>query len=359
MKIGIIGLPNSGKTTVFNALTRSEKPAEAFTSGQVSVHTAVVDVPDGRVDILSHMFNPEKTTYATVLYNDVSGFGKGRGATDIGGALLNAVANNDALMLVARAFEDENIVHPEDSIDPLRDLDMLESELILSDMALIEKRLERLVVTQKKGTAEEKKRMAYEAELLADFMAKLEEEMPLRDVEISVEDRRLIGGYGFLSLKPLLRVINGGEQGEASYVSQSGADLGEDILYLQGRLEAEIAVMEPEESAEFLAEYGIVEPGLNRAIRHSYNMLGQEAFFTVGEDEVRAWGMPSGTKANEAAGIIHTDLQRGFIRAETISYDDLIAAGGLVEARKQGSQRLEGKDYVVQDGDVLAIRYNI
>ncbi len=359
MKIGIIGLPNSGKTTVFNALTRSEKPAEAFSSGQVAVHTAVVEVPDPRVDTLSAMFKPEKTTYATVVYNDISGFGKDRGATDIGGALLNAVANNDALMLVVRAFEDENIVHPEDSIDPMRDLSMLEGELMLSDMAIIEKRLERLVGAQKKGTAEEKKRLAHEADLLTSFMAQLEEEIPLRDVDISEDDRKLMGGYGFLSLKPLLRIINGGEEDEIEYRARSGVDYGDDVLYLQGRLEAEIAVMEPAEAAEFLAEYSIDEPGLNRAIRHSYRMLGQETFFTVGEDEVRAWGMPAGTKANEAAGLIHTDLQRGFIRAETISYEDLINAGGLVEARKQGKQRLEGKEYVVQDGDILAIRYNI
>ncbi len=357
MKIGIIGLPNGGKTTVFNTMTRSEKPAEAFSSGQVAVHTAVVEVPDPRVGVLSEMFAPEKTTYATITFNDVSGFGKGRGSTDIGGALLNAVSVNDALMLVARAFEDENVAHPEDTIDPVRDLSMIESELILSDMTVIEKRLERLATTSKKGTPEEKKRMAQEAELLARLMEELEEEAPLREVALSEAERKLIGGYGFLSLKPLLRIINGDEDDEGdAYVDEAA---GDNILFLRGQLEAEIAQMAPEETAAFLAEFGIAEPGLHRAIRMCYRMTGRETFFTVGEDEVRAWSMPAGTKAMDAAGLIHTDLQRGFIRAETVAYRDLTGCGGMAEARKQGKLRLEGKEYIVQDGDVLAIRYNV
>jgi GTP-binding protein YchF len=357
MKIGMIGLPNSGKTTVFNALTRSEKPVEAYSSGQVAVHTAVVEVPDPRVDVLSRLFQPEKTTYATTTFNDISGFGKGRGSTDIGGALLNAVALNDALMLVVRAFEDENVPHPEDSIDPVRDLQMVESELLLSDMTVIEKRLERLATQAKRGTPEEKKRMAAEVELLSRLMEELELERPLRDVELTEPERKLIGGYGFLSLKPLLRIVNGGDEDDPADHDYGFA--GEDILFLRGQLEAEIAQMDAEESAEFLAEYGIDEPGLNRAIRMCYRMTGRETFFTVGEDEVRAWSMPAGSKAVEAAGIIHTDLERGFIRAETVSYADLLECGGLAAARKLGKLRLEGKQYVVQDGDVLAIRYNL
>ena len=365
MKIGIIGLPNSGKTTVFNALTRSEKPAAAFTSGQVAVHTAVVDVPDPRVDTLSAMFNPEKTTYATVTFNDVSGFGAGKGTSDIGGALLNAIASNDALMLVVRAFVDENVSHPEDSVDAARDMAMVESELILNDMTVIDKRLERLANPKKRGSGDEQKRSAQEAELLSRLMEALEAEIPLREVELTEAERRLIAGYGFLSLKPFLRVVNCGDleagaaddEGTRADVECAGFD--DDVLCISGQLEAEIAQMEPEDSAAFLAEYGIAEPGLNRAIRLSYRMTGLETMFTVGEDEVRAWSIRAGSKAVEAAGAIHTDLQRGFIRAETVSYDDLVTCGSLAEARKQGKFRLEGKDYIVQDGDVLSIRYNV
>ncbi len=356
MEIGIIGWPNSGKTTIFNALTRSETSTAAFSSGQLEVHTAVVEVPDVRVDRLSAMFKPKKTIYATVTYNDIAGLGKGAGKSGIGGALLNAIAANDALMLVARAFEDEGVPNPENSVDPVRDLAMMEAELILNDMTVIDNRLERLSGGKSRGTLEERKRMAAEEELLTRLMQTLETETPLREMELSEAELKSLGGFGLLSLKPLLRVINGGDEDDASAYAEA---LDERTMFLRGRLEAEIAQMDADEAVEFLADFGIEEPGLNRAIRIGYRMLGLESFFTVGEDEVRAWTVREGTLAPVAAGVIHTDLQKGFIRAETISYDELIAAGGLVEARKQGKLRLEGKEYVVQDGDILNIRYNL
>ncbi len=356
MEIGIIGWPNSGKTTIFNALTRSETSTAAFSSGQLEVHTAVVEVPDVRVDRLSAMFKPKKTIYATVTYNDIAGLGKGAGKSGIGGALLNAIAANDALMLVARAFEDEGVPNPENSVDPVRDLAMMEAELILNDMTVIDNRLERLSGGKSRGTPEERKRMAAEEELLTRLMQTLETETPLREMELSEAELKSLGGFGLLSLKPLLRVINGGDEDDASAYAEA---LDERTMFLRGRLEAEIAQMDVDEAVEFLADFGIEEPGLNRAIRIGYRMLGLESFFTVGEDEVRAWTVREGTLAPVAAGVIHTDLQKGFIRAETISYDELIAAGGLVEARKQGKLRLEGKEYVVQDGDILNIRYNL
>ena len=356
MEIGIIGLPNSGKTTIFNALTRSVTSTAAFSSGQLEVHTAVVNVPDPRVDRLSALFNPKKTTYATVTYNDIAGLGKGAGKSGIGGALLNAIAANDALMLVARAFEDEGVPHPENSVDPVRDLAMMEAELILNDMTVIDNRLERLASGKSRGTPEERKRLAAEEELLARLMQTLEAEAPLRDMELAESELKSLGGFGLLSLKPLLRVINGADDDEEFAYADA---LDERTMFLRGRLEAEIAQMAPDEAAEFLADFGIEEPGLDRAIRIGYRMLGLESFFTVGDDEVRAWTVRRGTPAPIAAGVIHTDLQKGFIRAETTSYDELIAAGSLVEARKQGRLRLEGKEYVVQDGDILNIRYNL
>jgi GTP-binding protein YchF len=355
MEIAIIGLPNSGKTTIFNALTRSDMPTNAFTSGQLEVHTAVVDVPDERVDRLTEMFKPKRTIYAQVTYNDIAGFDKGQGKTGLSGPLLNAIAANEALMLVARAFEDENLPHIAGSVDAARDLETMESELILNDMTVIDRRLERLKGQKLRGTPEERKRMADEEMLLQRLFSALEELHPLRDVEISEEERRMLGGFGLLSLKPILRVVNAGDDDSEE---KFAALLDERTLVLRGRLEAEIAQMSPDEATEFLADFGISEPGLNRAIRYCYDMLGLESFFTVGEDEVRAWTVERGTHAPVAAGVIHSDLQKGFIRAETIAYADLMALGSMAEARKHGKLRLEGKEYVVQDGDILNIRHS-
>ena len=356
MEIGIIGLPNSGKTTIFNALTRSHTATAAFSSGQLEVHTAVVDVPDPRVDDLSAMFKPKRTIYAQVTYNDIAGLGKGAGKSGISGPLLNAIAANDALLLVVRAFEDEGVPHPDNTIDPARDLEVMEAELILNDMTVVDRRLERLKGMKLRGTPEERKRMAIEEELMQRLWAVLEEERGLREVELTDEERRMLGGFGLLSLKPLLRVINAGDDAQDA---DFAALMDGRTLVLRGKLEAEIAQMSADEAREFLADFGITEPGLNRAIRFCYDMLGLESFFTVGEDEVRAWTVKRGALAPEAAGVIHTDLQKGFIRAETISYADLMAMGGMAEARKHGKLRLEGKEYVVQNGDILNIRFNL
>lgn len=356
MQIGIIGLPNSGKTTIYNALTRSDSETEAFSSGLVEVNTAVVEVPDPRVDDMSALFKPKKTTYAQVIYNDIAGFGKGAAKSGIAGPLLNAIAANDALMLVVRAFEDENVSHPDDSVDPARDLEAMETEMILNDMTIIERRLERLAATKHRGTPEDRKKLEYEDGVMHELMAVLEEETPLRDVELSEDDQKMLAGFGFLSMKPILRVINAGDDAdEAAYTDL----LDERTLVLRGQVEAEIAQMDPEEATEFLADFGIEEPGLNRAIALCYSMMGLQSFFTVGEDEVRAWTGSVGMTAPRAAGVIHTDLQRGFIRAETFTYDDLMVAGSMAELRKQGKLRLEGKEYIVQDGDIMNIRFNI
>ncbi|MCY4081397.1 MAG: DUF933 domain-containing protein [Caldilineaceae bacterium] len=357
MRIGIVGGPNSGKTTIFNALTRSATAATAYSSGRLEVHTAVVDVPDSRLGFLAEMFAPRKAIYAQVTYNDIAGLTSDTAnAGQIRGPLLNAIAANDALLLVARAFNDPNVPHTNDQIDPGADLTAMEAEFLLNDMVTIEGRLERIGAQRSRGPVEERQRLAHEEALLSRLYPYLEEGTPLREATLSAEEMKLLGGFGFLSLKPVLRVVNSGDDDEEDSFSHL---LDDKTFLLRGRLEAEIAQMAPEEAEEFLVEFGIAEPGLNRAIRRCYGLLGLISFFTIGDNEVRAWAVSAGAKAPEAAGIVHTDMQKGFIRAETVHFDSLRDAGSMAAARGQGLLRLEGKEYLVQDGDILNIRFNV
>ncbi len=362
MQLAIIGLPNSSKTTVFNVLTRGTLETTAYSSGVFTVHTAVVDVPDARVDRLSAMFHPRKTTYAQVTYADVAGLAKGVSEGGLSGPLLNTISQSDALLHVVRAFQDPDVPHVEGDVNPRRDIDIIDGELLLSDLIIVERRIERLQAQLKKG-GDKQVRAANEAELelFERLHAHLETDAPLRDMELPPAEHKMLRNYGLLTLKPLLIVLNVGDDPAEPALAQV-ADYRHartEMAALHGRLEMEMAQMAPDEAAEFLASYGIEEPGLNRVIRLSYALLGLESFFTVGEDEVRAWTIAVGTPAVEAAGVIHTDLARGFIRAEVISYDALISAGSLAAARQHGLLRLEGKDYIVQDGDILNIRFNI
>ena len=357
MRIGIVGGPNSGKTTIFNALTRSATAATAYSSGQLEVHTAVVDVPDSRLEFLAQMFAPRKAVFAQVTYNDIAGLTGNLGrAGQIGGPLLNAIAANDALLLVGRAFDDPNLPHPDDRIDPCADLEAMEADFLLNDMVTIESRLERIAAQRSRGPVEERQRLAHEEALLSRLYPPLEEGIPLRDATLSPEEMKLLGGFGFLSLKPVLRAINAGDDVEEKSYSHI---LDEKTFFLRGRLEAEIAQMAPDEADEFLVEFGIAELSLNLAIRRCYRLLGLISFFTIGDNEVRAWAVSAGSKAPEAAGVVHTDMQKGFIRAETVHFDSLKDAGSMAAARSQGLLRLEGKEYLVQDGDILNIRFNV
>ncbi len=362
MQIGIVGLPNSTKTTIFNALTRSQAQTSAFSTGQVETNVAMVDVPDTRVDRLSAMFKPRKTTYARIQYNDIAGLKVGIGREGgMSGVLLNAISPNDALLHVVRAFQDDEVPHPEGTVDPARDLAALDFEFLFSDLAVVERRMERLSRDlAKKGGAAERQADREEFDLLMRIKENLEQEIPLRDMDLTLEEQKRLRGYQPLTLKPVLVVLNVGEQGSDNpdnYVRYKHRHSA--VICLHGGLEMEIAQLDTQEAALFLAEYGIAEPGLNRLIRQSYQLLGLHSFLTVGEDEVRAWTIPVGAAALEAAGTIHSDLARGFIRAEVVAYNDLIATGSLAEARKQGKLRLEGRDYVVQDGDILNIRFNV
>ncbi|MBI4788237.1 MAG: redox-regulated ATPase YchF [Chloroflexi bacterium] len=371
MQIGIIGLPNSGKTTVFNALTRGRVETEAFSSGKLEIHTAMVDVPDSRVDALSKMFKPRKTIHARVQYNDIAGLARGigeKGGMDgnrsaaLTTGLLNQIVQNDALLHVVRVFEDPTVPHIEETIDPARDLEILDTELILSDLAVVERRLNRLDagLTKGGGTPVEREQLRSEQALLRRFKPQLEDAKPLRDLELNAEELRLMKNLALVTAKPQLVVFNTGERAVKNPREIVDYQHSKTVLAaLQGKLEMELAQMSPEDAAEFLKEYGIEEPGLAKVIRLSYALLGLQSFFTVGEDEVRAWTVPVGANAVDAAGTIHTDFARGFIRAEVISYTDLIAAGDMVEARKRGLLRLEGKEYIVHDGDILNIRFNV
>jgi len=356
MKLGIIGLPQSGKTTLFNALTRGTQPT-GLSAGKIEVHTAVVDVPDPRVDRLSAMFKPKKTIYAKVTYADVAGLEGSAAKTGISGALLNQLTQMDGFIQVVRCFEDDAVPHPAGSIDPVRDIASMESELILNDLISVERKLERLAEEKKKGGGRDRAAIERELGLFERFRAALAEEIPLRDVDVDAEEEKALASFGFLSRKPMLVVLNlsEGQTPPAIHYPHRHSQ----VVALQGKLEMEIAQLPPEEAQVFLAEYGIEEPSLNRMIRLSYDLLGLQSFFTVGPDECRAWTVRRGATAPEAAGVIHTDLQKGFIRAEVVAYDDLIALGGMNEVKAHGKLRLEGKEYIVQDGDILNIRFNV
>ena len=356
MRLGIIGLPQSGKTTIFNALTRGDTPT-TMSGGRFDVHTAVVDVPDERVDRLSVMFRPEKTLYARVTYADIAGLEGSTSKTGISGQLLNQLNQMDGFVHVVRCFTDANVAHPSGSVDPMRDIAAMDAELLLNDLIAVERKQERLAEERKKGGGRDKAVIEREAVLFEKLQVALGEEKPLRDVELSAEDEKSLSGFGFLTRKPVLLILNlsdGQEPPAIPYSHQHSA-----VTPLQGRLEMDLAQLSPEDAELFMGEYGIDELGLHKVIRLSYDLLGLQSFFTVGPDEVRAWTIRRGDNAHTAAGAIHSDLQKGFIRAEVVTYTDLVTLGGLSEARLKGKLRLEGKEYILQDGEIMHVRFNL
>jgi GTP-binding protein YchF len=356
MRLGIIGLPQSGKTTLFNALTRGDQPT-TMSGGRFEVHTGVVDVPDERVDKLSAMFKPQKTIYAKVTYADIAGLEGGGSKSGISGALLNQLNQMDGFVHVVRAFESSAVPHPAGSVDPRRDIAAMDSELLINDLIAVERKQERLAEERKKGGGRDKIVIEREIALFERLRETLSADTPLRDLDISVEDERSLAGYGFLTRKPILVLLNLSDGQTPPQISYSHT--ASRMVALQGKLEMELAQLAPDEAEIFMGEYGIEELGLQRVIGLSYDLLGLQSFFTVGEDEVRAWTVRRGAPAVEAAGVIHTDLSKGFIRAEVVAYTDLISLGGMAEARGKGKLRLEGKEYVVQDGDIMHVRFNL
>ena len=357
MKIGLVGLPKSGKTTLFNLLTGSSVATSKYDAGRAELHTGIARVPDPRVDRLTGLFKPKKTTYATFEVVDLAGIEKGeRGALD-----AKEFRNADALLHVVRAFSDE----ARGAADPRRDILDLEMELILADLDVVERRLERLEVSIKK---QRKEAEVKEQEVLARLKTSLESETALRAVTLTPDDARLLRGFTFLSQKPILHLVNVEEKAiaEGERVTERYS-LGEiaarphtRVGWVSAVIEAEIAALEGAEQQAFLTDLGLAEPAINRVLRECFALLGLVSFFTVGEDEVRAWPIPSGTRAQDAAGAVHSDIARGFIRAEVNGYDELIAAEGSFDTlKKAGRLRLEGKDYLVADGEVCHFRFNV
>ena len=363
MKLGIIGLPSSGKTTIFNALTKGDAPTGQSMGGRFDVLTAVVDVLDPRVDVLSKMFNPKKTTYARITYSDVAGLQKsGDEGTALSGQLLNHLSGLDGFVHVVRAFESDLVPHPDGSVDAARDLEALDTEFLLSDLGTVEKRLFKLQEGLTKGAFKDNKAAAQvELALFEQLNEALAAERPLRDLNLDEEQLKSLRGYGLLTLKPTLVVFNIGDDQDEIQVDYDHQHTI--VTNLRGKLEMELAQLSAEgdqESLEmFMDEYNVTELSLDKIIRLSYDLMGLQSFFTVGEDEVRAWTVERGATAVTAAGTIHTDLAKGFIRAETIQYDDLIALGGMAPARSAGKLRQEGKTYVMQDGDIINVKFNI
>jgi ribosome-binding ATPase len=361
MQVAMIGLPLSGKSTLAHALSGGHADRPGQRMGRAEVKSAVVDVPDPRVDRLSEMFHPRKTTYAQVRIDDISGVSRGSAqGSGFDAGLLDALSRADALLQIVRAFEDDTVPHPELSIDPARDVALVTLELIVSDLATVERRLERIANGLPKARGEARDKLLAEQALMQKLEEGLSQELPIRDLALTPEEQVAIRGFQFLTAKPTLVVLNLGEAGDAdetaAWVSEQQKAM---VLGIRAALEQEIAELPPEERALFLESYAIAEPGLNVLIRACYRLLGLMSFFTVGEDEVRAWTVRQGAPAVEAAGVIHSDLARGFIRAEVIGYDEMIACGSMAEARRRGKLRLEGKEYIVQDGDILNIRFNV
>jgi len=364
----IMGLPASGKTTVFNALTKAEAATGTFGASGDEPNLATVKVPDQRLDTLCAMFNPQRRVPADVQYLDVAGMAKGIAEKGMSGQLLNNLSQADALLHVVRAFEDDNVPHAEESVDPMRDIETINLELLFADLGRVENRLQRIASQLPKLQGREKEATERERVVMLQLKEALESDTPVREVldQIDPDDLKILRGFGFLTAKPLLILLNVGE-------SQLGAPTeamllearerfgrpGVGIDALAGQIEMEIGQLSEEDAAVFMEDLGITESGLDRIIRLSFDLLGLIPFFTVGPDECRAWTIRRGANAVEAASEIHSDIARGFIRAETVSYDDLIQAGSMAEAKKIGRFRREGRDYIFQDGDIVNFLFNV
>ncbi|MBI3962943.1 MAG: redox-regulated ATPase YchF [Deinococcus sp.] len=361
MKAGLVGFPQVGKTTIFNLLTGARAETSRYSSSHDKFNVGVARVPDARLDYLAQQYQRRKTTYATVEYLDIPGVKHGEAKAE---AQLAQVRQADTLVQVVRAFRDDEIIHAYETLDPKRDVAAFEVELILSDLVQVDTRLRRL---EKELKVKRSPELEHEQVVLELARAHLEKERPLRELELSEDQRTRIRGFGFLSEKPILTVVNLGEE-DLERLEQVAQDYRLDFVQTRpqsrltavcGKIEQEISQLSREDAQAFIVDLGLKEFALDRLIHATYELLGLISFFTIGEDELRAWTIRRGTKAHQAAGAVHSDMERGFIRAEVVANDDYVRYGGMAGAREKGHFRLEGKEYLVQDGDIIHYRFNV
>ena len=360
---GIVGLPNVGKSTLFNAITKKNILAANYPFATIDPNVGVVTVPDKRVEVLENMYIPERTIPTTYEFTDIAGLVKGASNGEgLGNKFLSHIREVDAVVEVVRCFNDENIIHVDGTVDPIRDIEVINVELVLSDLEIVMSRINKI---GKKAMTTKDKKDIKEIELLNKIKDALEKNIPVRKLELSDDEKKMISSFNLITLKPIIYALNVDEENintgndYTKKVQEYAKNEGSETVIICAKLESELSELTDDEKEAFLNEIEIKESGLDQLIHKTYKLLGLATFFTVGSDEVRAWTFRKGMKAPECAGIIHSDFERGFIKAEVMSYDDLVEAGSELKVRENGKARIEGKEYLMQDGDICHFRFNV